>query len=136
MKCRALRVAQQCAGFLRLLRQKVDEAIGGLRPSNTCELLANEPMVLLQVVEHGRDNANGFRGGQQPQRVPDRGRVDDHQIILAARAGTAAVGQGACQPNDFDERPQLVDAGNRERQQPSTSWVSSHVPCSMMSPSS
>ena len=65
-------------------------------------------MLLVHVVEHLRQASEGLRHLEEAQRMAGGRRVDDDLVVRAD------VGQS----RELDETDELVDSGERERQQP------------------
>ena len=106
-ECRAERILEQRTSLLRLSGQERNQAIGRVRTSDARELLADQTVLALQPLEHVGDRGDGGGGGEQAQRVSGRRRVDDDQMVIA----------GVRQPDDLEQRHQLVDAGDGQCEQ-------------------
>ena len=121
MKGRLPAIAQPLRGVTCLRRQQCDQPVRGLRSRRDArQPIANQPMLRLQRVEHAGNDANGFRRGKQPQRVPGRRRVDDDEVVrLHVR-----------EPLDLHQSDQFVDAGKRQVQQRVD--VAAIEPCTML----
>ena len=93
-KPRPPRIAQPRRGLARLLRQHRNQPIGRFGTADARELLANQPMLVLQLAEHLGHRRDGFRRGQQPQRVAGRRGVDDDQVVgrrVTERASAGSI---------------------------------------------
>ena len=106
-KCRAVGILEQRARLLRLPGQERNQAIGRFRTSDARQLLANQTMLALQPLERVGDRGDGVGRGEQAQRVSGRRRIDDDEVVVA----------GVRQPDDLEQRHQLVDAGDRQGEQ-------------------
>ena len=101
------RIAQPRRRLARLRREGRDQPIGRLGPPDARELLANEPVLLLQRVEHLGDRRHRFRRRQQAQRVAGRRGVDDDQVVgtvPARRAGRSRASPSARRRRESTDR--------------------------------
>ena len=124
MKRRLVRIAQPRACLVRLLGERGNQAIGRLRPADARKVLADDPVLALERIEHLGDRRHCVRRGEQPKGVAGRRRVDDHYVVDRGRGsgacsvlGSIDVAPDTCQPADLDQRRQLVDAGNRQTEE-------------------
>ena len=103
---------EQLTDVVRLSTQERDETIGRFGAMDAGELFANQPMILLQVIERGRDSANRFRRSKQTKHVAGwRGVHHDHIIFCGSRRSAARKSDDLQQPDQF------VDAWHRQSEQ-------------------